>query len=67
MKATITYWQEDGAWLGFWNEYPDYMTQGHTFEELKEMLVSLRKDIREMIADGTMRDTRKCIGELEYA
>lgn len=67
MKATFTYWQEDGAWLGFWNEYPDYMTQGHTFEELKEMLVSLRKDIREMIADGTMRDTRKSIGELEYA
>lgn len=67
MNATFTYWQEDGAWLGFWNEYPDYMTQGHTFEELKEMLVSLRKDIREMIADGTMRDTRKSIGELEYA
>ena len=68
MKATITYWQEPGGyWLGYWNDYPDYHTEGSTFEELKEMLVSLREDIREMIADGTMRDTRKCIGELEYA
>ena len=68
MKATFTYWQEpSGYWLGYWNDYPDHMTQGHTFEELKEMLVSLREDIREMIADGTMSDDCKFVGELSFA
>ena len=43
------------------------MTQGRTFDELKEMLVSLRGDIVAMIADGTMADDRKCVGELAFA
>lgn len=34
------------------NEYPDYQTEGYTLDDLKRMLVSLRTDIREMIADG---------------
>lgn len=69
MSASYTYWQDpkDGMWLGYWNEYPDYMTQGHTLEELEQMLVSLRTDIREMIADGTMTDNRKNVGMMEFA
>ena len=66
MSAAITYWQEDGAWLGYWNDYPDYMTQGDTFDELKEMLIALRSDISEMIADGTLIDNRKNVCELAY-
>lgn len=66
-SAPITYWREDGAWLGFWNDYPDYHTEGSTFEELKEMLLSLREDIRDMIADGTMQDTRRNVAELAFA
>ena len=65
--GTITYWREDGAWLGYWNDSPDYHTEGSTFEELKEMLVSLREDIREMIADGTMQDNRRNVAELAFA
>lgn len=69
MTAAYTYWQDpkDGMWLGYWNEYPDWQTQGHTLEELQHMLVSLREDIREMVADGTMQDTRKSVGELAFA
>jgi hypothetical protein len=32
------YWQEDGAWLGYLAEYPDYMTQGESLAELQENL-----------------------------
>lgn len=68
MSAPITYWQEpSGYWLGYWNDYPSHTTQGRTFDELKEMLVSLRDDIVGMIADGTMADDRKCVGELAFA
>ncbi len=46
MAINITYWQEaDGMWLGYMNDYPDYWTQGHTLDELKSMLISLRKDM----------------------
>lgn len=67
MKSSITYWNEDGAWLGYWNDYPEYHTEGSTFAELKEMLVSLREDIRAMIADGTMQESNRSVGELAYA
>ena len=69
MSAPYTYWQdpEDGMWLGYWNEYPDYQTEGHTLEELKRMLVSLRADIVAMIADGTMEDSRLHVGEMAFA
>lgn len=69
MKATYTYWQDpkDGMWLGYWNEYPDWQTEGHTLSELQRMLVSLREDIREMVADGTMSDSRRNVGELAFA
>lgn len=69
MRASYTYWQDpsDGMFLGYWNEYPDFQTQGHTLDELKEMLVSLRHDISGMIRDGLMPDTRRNVGELAFA
>ena len=69
MRATYAYWQDpkDGMWLGYWNDYPDYQTEGVSHDDLKRMLVSLRADIREMIADGTMPDSRKNIGSLAFA
>ena len=30
------YWQEEDMWMGYLEEYPDYMTQGETLEELQE-------------------------------
>jgi predicted RNase H-like HicB family nuclease len=41
----IVYWQEDGAWLGYLLDYPDYWTQGTTLEDLKEHLKDLYKDL----------------------
>jgi hypothetical protein len=68
MSAPYTYWKdEDGWYVGFWNEYPDYSTQGRTLAELQKMLVSLRMDINEMVADGTMPDNRRNVGELAFA
>ena len=32
-RAKFTYWQNDDMWLGYLEEYPDYMTQGETFED----------------------------------
>ncbi len=44
-----TYWQDGEMWLGYFQEYPDYMTQGENMEELQENL----KDIyHELISDN---------------
>jgi len=31
-------WQEDDAWVGYLQTYPDYWTQGDTLDDLKEHL-----------------------------
>ena len=30
------YWQEDDTWLGYLEEFPDYLTQGVDLEDLRE-------------------------------
>jgi len=32
-------------WLGYFHEYPDYMTQGQSLEELQDNLKDLYKDL----------------------
>jgi len=54
------YWQDGKWWIGYLEEYPDYMTQGETFEELKENLKDLYKDL----TSGEIPCVRK-VAELE--
>ena len=35
------YWQDEDIWLGYLEEYPDYITQGETLKELKENLIDI--------------------------
>jgi len=64
MMETIkfVYWQDGDMCLGYLEEYPDYMTQGDSLEELKENL----KDIYKDLASGAIPCVRK-IAELEVA
>lgn len=54
------YWQEDGMWVGYLEEYPDYMTQGETLEDLKENLIDVYKDL----TSGDIPHVRR-VAELE--
>ena len=46
MKSTgFTYWQDGNQWLGHLDEYPDYLTQGTSLDDLKEHLADLHKDL----------------------
>ena len=44
-RVNIVYWEDDGAWIGYVQEYPDYWTQGETLEDLKEHLKDLYADM----------------------
>jgi predicted RNase H-like HicB family nuclease len=46
MELSYTYYEYEGWYIGYINDYPDYQTQGQTLEELEEMLKSLYDDIK---------------------
>lgn len=39
------YWQEEDFWLGYLQDFPDYLTQAESLTELRENLEDLYKDI----------------------
>jgi predicted RNase H-like HicB family nuclease len=54
------YWQDEDIWLGYLEEYPDYITQGETLKELKENLIDIYKELN----NGNIPCVRK-VAELE--
>ncbi|PKL39277.1 MAG: hypothetical protein CVV41_21740 [Candidatus Riflebacteria bacterium HGW-Riflebacteria-1] len=62
MKTQFIYWQDEGFWIGYLSDYPDYRTQGETLDELKENLKDLYKDL----SSGSIPSIRR-IDELEVA
>jgi predicted RNase H-like HicB family nuclease len=58
-KIKYVYFQENDAWVGWLETYPDYKSQGNTLEELE---VNLR-DIYQEINTGNIPHIHK-IGEL---
>jgi len=53
--AKYVYWQEDGLWLGYLDEYPDYMTQGKSLSELQENLKDIHGDVTRGRVPGVRR------------
>jgi hypothetical protein len=51
----IVYWEEEGAWIGYLADYPDYRTQGESLDDLREHLRDLYHDI----ASGQIPGIRK--------
>jgi predicted RNase H-like HicB family nuclease len=56
------YWQDGDFWLGYIEQYPEYMTQGMSLEELQDNLKDLYKDM----TSGEIPFIRK-LGELQVA
>jgi hypothetical protein len=61
-KTKFVYWRDGNMWVGYLEEYPDYMTQGETLDELKENLVDIYKDL----TSGAIPCVRR-VAELEVA
>jgi predicted RNase H-like HicB family nuclease len=54
------HWQDGEMWLGYLEDYPDYMTQGESVAELEENL----RDIYNDLTSGAIPFVRK-IAELQ--
>jgi predicted RNase H-like HicB family nuclease len=61
-KLKYIFWQDDGMWLGYLEQYPDYMTQGESIEELQDNL----KDIYKELTSGTIPHVRR-VAELQVS
>jgi hypothetical protein len=61
-KSRYVYWKNGKFWLGYLEEYPDYMTQGKALKELQENL----KDIYKDLTSGKIPGARR-VGELQVA
>jgi predicted RNase H-like HicB family nuclease len=57
MKNRVTYifWQHDGVWLGYLEEFPDYWTQADGQSELQENL----KDLYKELTSGDIPEVRR--------
>ena len=56
------FWQDGEAWLGYLEEFPDYMTQGESLADLEEHLRDLFKDL----TSGVIPCARK-VAELQVS
>jgi predicted RNase H-like HicB family nuclease len=45
MTARYVYWQDGEHWLGFFEDFPDYLTQGADLDDLKTHLKDLYLDL----------------------
>lgn len=61
-RQKYVYWQDGDTWLGFFEEYPDYWTQGTTMEELEENLM----DVYNELTSGTIPCVRR-VAELQVS
>lgn len=62
IKQKYVFWEDDGAWLGYLEEFPDYWTQGTSEGDLKEHLVDLYKEL----TSGAIPYVRR-VAELDVA
>lgn len=45
ITARYIYWEEDGGYIGYFVDFPDYLTQGDDLEDLKAHLLALYQDL----------------------
>ena len=43
--AKYVHWQDGDHFFGYFVDYPDYWTQGKSFDDLKDHLVDLYRDL----------------------
>ena len=60
--ARYVYWQDGAHWLGYFEDYPDYQTQGESLEELQQMLRDLFGDLTSGEIPGVRRAAELPVG-----
>lgn len=56
--ARYVHWQDGEMWLGYFEAFPDYLTQGESLAELQAYLRDLYRDL----TSGEIPGLRKSVG-----
>lgn len=62
MTKKFVYWIDKEIWIGYLEEFPDYMTQGKTYDELKGNLVEIYKELTSGLIPNVRRVDELVIG-----
>jgi predicted RNase H-like HicB family nuclease len=61
-SARYVHWQDGELWLGYFEDFPDYWTQGQTLDGLKENLRDLYLDLTGGEISGIRRVAELSLG-----
>lgn len=61
-SARYVHWQDGEMWLGYFEDFPDYWTQGQTLEELEDNLRDLYRDLTGGEIPGIRRVAELSVG-----
>ena len=60
--ARFVHWQDGDIWLGYFEEFPDYRTQGQTLEEFEDNLRDLYLDLTSGEIPGIRKVSELTVG-----
>jgi hypothetical protein len=58
----FVHWEDGQTWIGYLEEFPDYLTQGASLAELRENLRDLYRDLTSGEIPGVRRVAELSIG-----
>jgi hypothetical protein len=58
----FVHWEDGQTWIGYLEEFPDYLTQGTSLTELKENLRDLYRDLTSGEIPGVRRVAELSLG-----
>ena len=61
-SARYVHWQDGDMWIGYFEGFPDYLTQGQTLAELEDNLRDLYKDVTSGELTGIRRVAELMVG-----
>ncbi len=60
--ARYIHWQDGEMWLGYFEDFPDYLTQGESLEDLQVHLRDLYRDLTSGDIPGLRRVAELPVG-----
>ena len=61
-RARYVHWQDGEMWLGYLEEFPDYLTQGESLADLEDNLRDLYRDLTSGAIPGVRRVAELSVG-----
>ncbi len=61
-SARYVHWQDGEMWLGYFEDFPDYLTQGESLGELEANLRDLYRDLTSGEISGIRKVAELSIG-----